>query len=76
MAPELDHKEYGWFRKNYESVQPLVGRSGVNSGVILMNLTRMREFGWKDKIEPMRDELNHLYGDQGVINAVMNAHQG
>lgn len=39
---------------------------GLNSGVMLMNLTRMREFGWTDYVTPimLKWKLYIPWGDQ------------
>ena len=43
---------------------------GVNSGVMLMNLTRMRSVGWVDKMMGYYDiyRYNITWGDQDLIN--------
>ena len=44
--------------------------AGVNSGVMLMNLTRMREAKWIEHIIPYYKEykLKITWGDQDLIN--------
>ena len=44
--------------------------SGVNSGVMLMNLTRMREVNWVDKMREYYKEyhLRITWGDQDLVN--------
>ena len=52
--------------------------SGVNSGVMLMNLTRMRAFKWQDYIIPFYQEykLKITWGDQDLINIIFHFHPG
>ncbi|XP_035782884.1 glucoside xylosyltransferase 1-like isoform X3 [Anopheles albimanus] len=51
MAPEHEDKNAGWY--NRFARHPYYGDLGVNSGVMLMNLTRMRQFRWQDHILPI-----------------------
>lgn len=53
-------------------------RSGVNSGVMLMNLTRMRKFKWVDYVVPIYKEykLKITWGDQDIINIIFHYHPG
>ena len=49
---------------------------GVNSGVMLMNLTRMRQFGWEKYVVPIYHEYKNkiVWGDQDIINIVYPCH--
>ena len=49
---------------------------GVNSGVMLMNLTRMRQFGWEKYVVPIYHEYKNkiVWGDQDIINIVFHFH--
>lgn len=51
---------------------------GVNSGVMLMNLTRMRQFGWEEYLAPIYKEfkLKITWGDQDIINIIFHYHPG
>lgn len=51
---------------------------GVNSGVMLMNLTRMRSFKWEEYILPLHKEykLKITWGDQDLINILFYYHPG
>lgn len=51
---------------------------GVNSGVMLMNLTRMREFHWVDYVIPIykKYKLKITWGDQDIINIIFHFHSG
>lgn len=52
--------------------------SGVNSGVMLMNLTRMRAFSWTSYVVPIYKEykLKITWGDQDIINIIFHFHPG
>lgn len=45
---------------------------GVNSGVMMMNLTRMREFDWTQRMWPIYKKYQTAltWGDQDIINIV------
>lgn len=47
---------------------------GVNSGVMLMNLTKMREFKWVDQLQPIlsKFKLKLTWGDQDIINIIFH----
>ncbi|KAL1478708.1 hypothetical protein MTO96_034902 [Rhipicephalus appendiculatus] len=51
LAPESEDYATNWYRRfaRHPFYQPL----GVNSGVMLMNLTRMRKFGWESRLGPL-----------------------
>lgn len=61
----------------YQSLLPN-SVSGVNSGVMLMNLTRMRAFSWTDYVVPIYKEykLKITWGDQDIINIIFHFHPG
>ncbi|KAK7085010.1 hypothetical protein SK128_013532 [Halocaridina rubra] len=54
---------------------PVYGFTGINSGVLLLNLTRIRKFPWNDSI---RDTLSKYklkvlkYSDQEIINIMFS----
>lgn len=74
LAPESEDYATNWYRRfaRHPFYQPL----GVNSGVMLMNLTRMREFRWELRLSP----LLHMYGrditwgDQDLLNILFSTH--
>ncbi|XP_052867386.1 glucoside xylosyltransferase 2 [Anopheles cruzii] len=72
MAPEHEDKNAGWY--NRFARHPYYGELGVNSGVMLMNLTRMREFAWEDHILPIYREyrLQLVWGDQDILNVLFH----
>ena len=51
---------------------------GVNAGVILMNLTRLRNQKWVKKIMDYYEEFRRevKYGDQDLINIFFHHHPG
>lgn len=68
LTPEHEDPNVGWY--NRFSKHPYFGKLGVNSGVMLMNLTRMREFNWNSYMLPLYREykLKITWGDQDLIN--------
>lgn len=68
LTPEHEDVNVGWY--NRFSRHPYYGKMGVNSGVMLMNLTRMREFKWNLYLLPLYKEykLKITWGDQDLIN--------
>lgn len=51
---------------------------GLNSGVIFMDLDKMRKFGWLNLLEPiyMRFKSVMTRGDQDVLNAIFHFFPG
>lgn len=74
MAPESEVETLGWY--NRFARHPYYGKLGVNSGVMLMNLTRMREFRWKEKIIPIYRQyrVEITWGDQDILNVLFHNH--
>lgn len=74
LSPEHEDKNVGWY--NRFARHPFYGPLGVNSGVMLMNLTRMRLFGWEEKILPIHKKykLKITWGDQDLINILFYFH--
>ncbi|XP_030849201.1 glucoside xylosyltransferase 1-like isoform X3 [Strongylocentrotus purpuratus] len=72
LAPEHEAKNIGWY--NRFARHPYYGETGMNSGVMLMNLTRMRRFGWTQTIVPLYHEykLKITWGDQDLINILFH----
>lgn len=48
MAPEHEEPRIAWY--NRFARHPFYGRTGINSGVMLMNMTRMRSFFFKVRL--------------------------
>lgn len=72
LSPEHEDRNVGWY--NRFARHPFYGPLGVNSGVMLMNLTRMRKFKWNDHILPIHKEykLKITWGDQDLINILFH----
>ncbi|XP_067655590.1 glucoside xylosyltransferase 1-like [Haliotis asinina] len=68
LAPEHEDAAAGWY--NRFARHPFYGKLGVNSGVMLMNLTRLRESVWlPSMIEYYKEyKLKITFGDQDLIN--------
>ncbi|KAH8294778.1 hypothetical protein KR018_002836, partial [Drosophila ironensis] len=74
LTPEHENENIGWY--NRFARHPFYGRLGVNSGVMLMNLTRMREMKWEQHILSIHKEykLRIIWGDQDIINILFYYH--
>jgi len=74
LAPEHENENIGWY--NRFARHPFYGQLGVNSGVMLMNLTRMRKFNWEQHVFPIFKEykLRITWGDQDIINILFYYH--
>ncbi|CAK9827062.1 Glucoside xylosyltransferase 1 [Anthophora retusa] len=74
LSPEHEDPNTGWY--NRFAKHPYYGKLGVNSGVMLMNLTRMREFRWIEYVIPIHKEykLKITWGDQDIINIIFHYH--
>ena len=65
----------------YQSFANIVGCQfiwfpGLNSGVMLMNLTRMRQFKWEEYVIPIYQEYKSkiTWGDQDILNIIFHFH--
>lgn len=76
MAPEHEDYSAGWY--NRFAKHPFVEPLGVNSGVMLMNLTRMRAFDWQSHLAPTYEKykLEIVWGDQDIINIIFHFNLG
>ncbi len=76
LAPEHEDPNMGWY--NRFARHPFYGKMGLNSGVMLMNLTRMREFQFTSKFFPLYLEYkyNITWGDQCLLNILFHYHPG
>lgn len=79
LAPEHEDPNMGWY--NRFARHPYYNQNGVlglNSGVMLMNLTRMREFEFVKKIFPLYTEYKNAipWGDQCLLNILFHFHPG
>jgi len=69
-----DGQKHCWYPHNAK--HPYVGSYGVNTGVMLMNLTRMRKMKWEDDLVSiyMNNKLNLVFGDQDILNIYFHDH--
>ncbi|CAN8022973.1 unnamed protein product [Ixodes persulcatus] len=70
MAPHAEDANVSAYTRYAK--HPFVLPYGVNAGLILMNLTRMRNFGWESRLEPMYEKYNRPFGDQALVNIVLH----
>ncbi|KAF4114712.1 glucoside xylosyltransferase 1 [Onychostoma macrolepis] len=83
MAPEHEEPRIAWYSRF--SRHPYHGKTGINSGVMLMNLTRMRmtqfkndmtsvDLHWDELLMPLlqKYKLNITWGDQDLINIIFH----
>lgn len=83
MAPEHEEPRIAWY--NRFARHPFYGRTGINSGVMLMNMTRMRsaffkndmtsvELHWEELLMPLlqKYKLNITWGDQDLLNIIFH----
>lgn len=67
LAPEGENPDLNWYKRfaQHPYVQPL----GVNSGVMLMDLEKMREARWRERMLAYREQYKSIpWGDQDLIN--------
>ncbi|KAK3558139.1 hypothetical protein QTP86_009861 [Hemibagrus guttatus] len=83
MAPEHEEPRIAWY--NRFARHPYYGKTGVNSGVMLMNVTRVRakrfkndmttvHLRWKELLMPLlqKYKLNITWGDQDLLNIIFH----
>ncbi|KAK2842513.1 hypothetical protein Q5P01_012713 [Channa striata] len=83
MAPEHEEPRIGWY--NRFARHPFYGKTGINSGVMLMNMTRLRnkyfkndmtavELQWEEILMPLlqKYKLNITWGDQDLLNIIFH----
>nr|XP_046240729.1 glucoside xylosyltransferase 2 [Scatophagus argus] len=83
MAPEHEVPKIGWYSRFAR--HPYYGVTGLNSGVMLMNLTRIRStmfknsmipsgLSWEDLLHPLYQKYkNHItWGDQDLLNIIFH----
>ncbi|XP_043564984.1 glucoside xylosyltransferase 1 isoform X1 [Chiloscyllium plagiosum] len=83
MAPEHEEPRIGWY--NRFARHPYYGKTGINSGVMLMNMTRIRKkyfkndmtsvrLKWEDLLLPLfkKYKLNITWGDQDLLNIIFH----
>ncbi|XP_073798549.1 glucoside xylosyltransferase 1 isoform X4 [Danio rerio] len=83
LAPEHEEPRMGWY--NRFARHPYYGKTGVNSGVMLINMTRIRhthfkndlsamDLSWSDLLMPLLNKykLNITWGDQDLLNIIFH----
>lgn len=83
MAPEHEEPRIAWYSRFAR--HPYYGRTGINSGVMLMNMTRMRKtffkndmtsvgLRWEELLMPLlqKYKLNITWGDQDLLNIIFH----
>uniref|UniRef100_A0A8C6MCK5 Glucoside xylosyltransferase 1 n=1 Tax=Nothobranchius furzeri TaxID=105023 RepID=A0A8C6MCK5_NOTFU len=83
MSPEHEEPRIAWY--NRFARHPFYGRTGINSGVMLMNMTRMRSaffkndmtsvgLRWEELLMPLlqKYKLNITWGDQDLLNIIFH----
>ncbi|XP_028814088.1 glucoside xylosyltransferase 1 isoform X2 [Denticeps clupeoides] len=83
MAPEHEEPRIAWY--NRFARHPYYGKTGVNSGVMLMNMTRIRAtyfkndmtsipLSWEDLLMPLlqKYKLNITWADQDLLNIIFH----
>ncbi|XP_054993002.1 glucoside xylosyltransferase 2 [Sorex araneus] len=81
MAPEHEISKIGWYSRFAR--HPFYGSAGINSGVMLMNLTRIRSaqfknslipegLAWEDMLYPLYQKYKNsiTWGDQDLLNII------
>ncbi|KAM3914616.1 glucoside xylosyltransferase 2 [Leptodactylus fuscus] len=81
MAPEHEVPKIGWYSRFAR--HPFYGATGVNSGVMLMNLTRIRKqqfknnmipagLTWEEMLHPLYQKYKNYitWGDQDLLNII------
>ncbi|XP_065649424.1 glucoside xylosyltransferase 2 [Hydra vulgaris] len=74
LAQECETKSNCWYNKY--SRNTYFKPHGLNSGVMLMNLTRMRSLNWEKAIVDIYkiSKSNLTYGDQDILNIYFEKH--
>ncbi|KAG8436023.1 hypothetical protein GDO86_007210 [Hymenochirus boettgeri] len=83
MAPEHEISKIGWYSRFAR--HPFYGTTGVNSGVMLMNLTRIRNqqfknnmipatLAWGEMLHPLYQKYKNYitWGDQDLLNIIFS----
>ncbi|KAJ8382828.1 hypothetical protein SKAU_G00036060 [Synaphobranchus kaupii] len=83
MAPEHEDPRIAWYSRFAR--HPYHGKTGINSGVMLMNMTRIRDklfkndmtsvaLSWEDLLMPLlqKYKLNITWGDQDLLNIIFH----
>ena len=77
MSYESEDFSSSWYHRFAK--HPFYRPYGLNSGVMLMNLTRMRRFGWNEQLLEsilLKYRSKIVWGDQDIINIIFNEANG
>lgn len=74
LSTESESENTGWYSRFAR--HPFFGRLGLNSGVMLMDLARMRKLQWEQKSKHIYEgyNLTLVFGDQDIINIYFHFH--
>lgn len=74
LSTESENENTGWYSRFAR--HPFFGKLGLNSGVMLMDLARMRELQWEQKSKKIYENYNLslVFGDQDIINIYFHFH--
>lgn len=70
---EPEDRNYGWLDIEGFGDIPHVGPKGLNSGMLLMNLGKMREYKWEEKIGRLFTDYGKIVmlNDQRLLNIIL-----
>lgn len=76
MTTEGEVPSLNWYHRFAR--HPFYGEMGLNSGVMLMDLRKLRELDFTQEIIEIYREykLNIVWGDQDLLNIYFNKHPG
>ncbi|OQR70613.1 hypothetical protein BIW11_11521 [Tropilaelaps mercedesae] len=71
---ESEDRLSGWYPRLAR--HPYVLPRGINSGVMLLNLTRLRAFDWSQRVAAVYEQWRErvVWGDQDIINIIFSNH--
>lgn len=74
LVHEIEDEATNWYHQHGKT--PYIPPFGVNAGVMLINLTRMRNFGWVSRMGSLLDEYEDrlILGDQDLVNILFSVH--
>lgn len=77
VANEAEDPNVSYYKQTLP--YPYFGATGINTGVCLFNLTRMRECGFERRVLEIFDNYRHMslkYGDQCLMNIFLWEYPG
>ncbi|KAH9379386.1 hypothetical protein HPB48_013603 [Haemaphysalis longicornis] len=74
MAPETESFTNNWYLT--KALHPFVRPFALNAGLLMMNLTRMREFGLERRVVQLKKEFEGRipWADQDLLNILFSRH--